>query len=82
MPTPNCGGLLTFLLRAAPAAPDADADLLDRFVRLREEAAFAAIVRIHRFDLPLEHFDFVRQRETGLKNVFYVLFNIMRSLIH
>lgn len=47
MPTPSTGGLLAFLLRAAPPAPDADADLLDRFVRHREEAAFAAIVRRH-----------------------------------
>ena len=47
MPTPKTGGLLAFLLRAAPPAPDADADLLDRFVRSRDEAAFAALVRRH-----------------------------------
>src|SRR6478609_3752950 len=34
------------------------------------------------FHLPLERLDLVGQRETCLQNIFYVLFNVMRSLIH
>jgi RNA polymerase sigma factor (sigma-70 family) len=47
MSAPTRGGLLAFLIRAAPPATDADAVLLDRFVRQREDVAFAALVRRH-----------------------------------
>src|SRR5207248_1579584 len=43
VPRGPAGGLLVFL-RRLPPAPDSDADLLDRFVRARDGAAFAALL--------------------------------------
>src|SRR5262249_9298543 len=41
-------GLFAFLARLGrPPAADSDADLLDRFVRTADEAAFTGIVRRH-----------------------------------
>ncbi len=48
MPTAELNSLIHYLSRAAgPAAPAPDAELLGRFARARDEAAFAALVERH-----------------------------------
>ncbi|QEL14288.1 sigma-70 family RNA polymerase sigma factor [Limnoglobus roseus] len=47
MPSPRTGALVSFASHLPPPADHTDAELLGRFVRHRDEAAFAAVVRRH-----------------------------------